>query len=183
MISDFVKGKKKFDYPVTIRQGITLHRLIDEFTDAHEATKEAKQVFRPVYRLYSGAFVDVVYDHFLANSEAEFTETSLFDFSQTVYDALDKQQQWLPEKFAMMFPYMKQHNWLFHYRSRQGTGKSLGGVVRRSLYLTESDSAFQLFEQHYQLLQDCFRHFWAFAKPFALEQFKLLQNEEQSGLS
>lgn len=64
MISDFVKGKKKFDYPQGIQRGIMLHRMIDTFTDAHETTKEAKEVFRPHYRLYSGAFVDVVYDHF-----------------------------------------------------------------------------------------------------------------------
>jgi acyl carrier protein phosphodiesterase len=179
MISDFVKGRNKFDFPVTIQQGITLHRLIDEFTDTHEATREAKQVFRPDYRLYSGAFVDVVYDHFLATDE--FSETALFDFSQSVYASLDQQIQWLPEKFALMFPYMKEHNWLFHYRTRWGTGKSLGGVVRRSLYLKESETAFRLFEQHYQLLQDCFRHFWAFAQPFAREQFGLLQNETETG--
>lgn len=87
---------------------------------------------------------------------------------------LDEQAQWLPERFALMFPYMKEHNWLFNYRTRWGTGKSLGGVVRRSTYLTESDTAYHLFEQHYQLLQDCYRHFWASVKPFAKEQFDLL---------
>ena len=42
MISDFVKGKKKYDYPPGIQKGIALHREIDEFTDAHEATRLAK---------------------------------------------------------------------------------------------------------------------------------------------
>lgn len=178
MISDFVKGKKKFDYPQGIQRGIMLHRMIDTFTDAHEATKEAKEVFRPHYRLYSGAFVDVVYDHFLAADTAEFSESSLLAFSQEVYSMLDGQALWLPERFALMFPYMKEHNWLFNYRTRWGTGKSLGGVVRRSAYLTDSDTAYQLFEQHYQLLQDCYRHFWASVKPFAKKQFKLMQNNE-----
>jgi acyl carrier protein phosphodiesterase len=182
MISDFVKGKKKFDYPPRIQQGIMLHRAIDTFTDTHEATKEAKEIFRPHYRLYSGAFVDVVYDHFLANDETEFTEASLLDFSRHVYRDLDTQIQWLPERFALMFPYMKEHNWLFNYRTRWGTGKSLGGVVRRAAYLTESDTAFQLFEQHYQLLQDCYRHFWAFAKPFTRNQFDLLENDKKTAL-
>ena len=181
MISDFVKGKKKFDYPPGIQKGIMLHRAIDTFTDTHEATKLAKEVFRPHYRLYSGAFVDVVYDHFLATDTAEFTESSLLDFSQHIYFNLDKQKEWLPERFSLMFPYMKEHNWLFNYRSRWGTGKSLGGVVRRSLHLTESDTAFELFEQHYQLLQDCFRQFWVDAKPYARNQFELLQNGDEPG--
>ena len=69
LISDFVKGKKKFDYPRGIQNGITLHRAIDNFTDTHETTRQAKEVFRPHYRLYAGAFVDVVYDHYLANDK------------------------------------------------------------------------------------------------------------------
>jgi acyl carrier protein phosphodiesterase len=182
MISDFVKGKKKFDYPPGIQNGIMLHRAIDTFTDAHEATKEAKEVFRPHYRLYSGAFVDVVYDHFLATDTTEFTEQSLIDFSQKVYAELDKQVQWFPEKFALMFPYMKEHNWLFNYRTRWGTGKSMGGVVRRSVHLSESETAYKLFEQHYQLLQDCYRHFWAFAKPFIRQQFEGLQKDPETAL-
>jgi acyl carrier protein phosphodiesterase len=177
MISDFVKGKKKFDYPAGVQQGIVLHRAIDAFTDGHEATREAKAIFRPDYRLYSGAFVDVVYDHFLANDPAEFTDASLLAFSRSVYDMLEKQSPWFPDKFAMMFPYMQEHNWLYHYRERWGIERSLNGVVRRSTYLTESKIAFRLFEQHYQVLEDCFRHFWAFAKPFARQEFELLQQD------
>jgi len=180
MISDFVKGKKKFDYPRGIQQGIMLHRAIDTFTDTHEATREAKSVFRPHYRLYSGAFVDVVYDHFLAADHGEFSDSSLLAFSQRIYSTLDQKVQWLPERFAKMFPYMKEHNWLFHYRTRPGTAKSLGGVVRRSVHLTESDTAYQLFEEHYQLLQDCYRHFWAAVKPFAKKEFDLLLNDTQT---
>lgn len=171
LISDFVKGRRKFDYPERIQKGIMLHRAIDTFTDEHAATHRAKQVFRPHYRLYSGAFVDVVYDHFLACDEGEFTASSLFDFSQRVYAALDKQVAWLPDRFALMFPYMKSQNWLYNYREKWGTGKSFGGLVHRAAYLIESDTAYQLFDSHYQLLQDCYRQFWADMKPYARRMF------------
>jgi acyl carrier protein phosphodiesterase len=171
LISDFVKGKKQFDYPDEIRNGIILHRSIDTFTDTHEATKQAKEIFRPYYRLYSGAFIDVVYDHFLATDENEFPGNSLFDFSQWVYTTLDNYPQWFPSNFAAMLPYMKMHNWLYNYRTRGGIEKSLNGVVRRAAYLTEGDTAFRLFELHYQPLSQCFRQFWKDLKPFAKEQF------------
>jgi len=153
-----------------------LHRAIDTFTDMHEATKEAKEVFRPHYRLYSGAFIDVVYDHFLANDETEFTSSSLFDFSQRVYATLEENITWLPENFATIFPYMKSHNWLFNYRTINGTGKSFGGLVRRAAYLTESNTAIQLFEKHYQLLRQCYRHFWKNVKLFARQEFETFPN-------
>ncbi len=182
MISDYVKGKRQFDYPDNIQKGIRLHRYIDTFTDAHEATKEAKKIFQPHYRLYSGAFVDVVYDHFLAIDETEFSEESLLDFSENVYDQLEQHVKWMPEKFVSFFPYMKNQNWLFNYRTAWGIEKSLGGVVRRAAYLEESQTAFNLFQEHYQLLMDCYRHFWAFVKPFARHRFDEMTSEELPGL-
>lgn len=174
IISDFVKGKKKFDYPPVIQKGIHLHRLIDSYTDTHSATARAKELFRPHYRLYSGAIIDVLYDHFLATDANEFSNQSLFEFSEKTYHTLGQYRQWLPAGFAAMFPYMQTQNWLYSYNTRQGIRKSLGGLVRRAAYLTESDTAFHLFETHYQFLQDCYRQFWADAHPYIRGQFDAL---------
>ena len=82
MFSDFVKGRKNLIIQL-IQAGITLHRWIDTFTDDPRSTREAKEYFRADYRLYSGAFVDVVYDHFLANDPHEFSAGSLASFFKT----------------------------------------------------------------------------------------------------
>ena len=167
LISDFVKGRKKFNYPEGIQKGIALHRAIDTYTDTHEATKLAKDIFRPFYRLYSGAFVDVVYDHFLATDASEFTEQTLKEFSENAYAILDRYLTFLPGRFTQMFPYMKLQNWLFNYRTRKGTESSFGGVVRRARYLEESETACLLFEEHYQLLRGYYRAFFPDLKSFA----------------
>lgn len=172
LISDFVKGKKKFDYTEGIQKGIILHRSIDQFTDTHPITKKAKEVFRPCYRLYSAAFVDVVYDHFLANDEQEFTEAGLLTFSEKVYTTLDQYVNHLPDRFARMFPYMKMQNWLFNYRTKQGTERSFEGVVRRAAYLTESDTAASLFEEHYEELRQCYLKFFPDLKLFARHMYE-----------
>jgi acyl carrier protein phosphodiesterase len=168
MISDFVKGKKKFEYPPGIQKGIALHRSIDTFTDDHYVTRQAKEIFRPHYRLYAAAFTDVVYDHFLAVDEKHFTLESLKTFSISTYQLLDAYTSYMPDRFAGMFPYMKEQNWLYNYHTRQGIEKSLGGVVRRSAYLTESDTAFRLFEEHYDALKKhydlFFRELYAFSQ-------------------
>lgn len=179
LISDYVKGKKKFDYPQGIQNGIQLHRAIDTYTDEHEATRAAKDVLRPFYRLYSGALVDVIYDHFLALDQNEFLKYSLLDFSEQVYRVLEHQKEWLPEKFALFFPYMKSQNWLYSYRTPEGTGRGLEAVVRRAAYLTESKTAYHLFEQHYNLFQQCYRQFWADVKPFARKHYEILTGTGQ----
>lgn len=175
MISDFVKGKKKFDYPEEIQKGIALHRAIDSFTDDHPVTKLAKEVFRPHYRLYAAAFVDVVYDHFLATDQLHFTQEKLKQFAQDTYAQLERYSSFMPDRFAGMFPYMKQQNWLYNYHSKWGIEKSLAGVVRRSAYLTESDTAFQLFEEHYDQLKESYHTFFPHLFLFAKQEMEKLK--------
>jgi len=160
MISDYVKGKKKYDYPGQVQHGIAVHREIDRFTDIHPATKEAKEIFRPAYRLYAGSLMDVIYDHFLALDENEFTDESLKTFTINTYAVLDQFTDHFPEKFSRMYPYMKAQNWLYNYRYRQGIEKSLAGVVRRAKYLEESDTAYLLFNEHYNKLKDLYQLFF-----------------------
>jgi len=169
IISDFVKGKQQFAYPEEVRKGIVLHRAIDTFTDEHATTREAKNIFKPYYRLYSAAFIDVSYDHFLANDWQQFTdEDSLSSFSQQVYLSLDNFSTLFPEGFRMMYPYMKQQNWLYNYRHRTGIERSFAGVVRRSAYLTDSQTAFKLFEDNYNRLQVYYTDFFPALQRFAL---------------
>lgn len=176
MISDFVKGKRQFDYPAEVQRGILLHRMIDAFTDEHPATAAAKEPFRPAYRLYSGAIIDVIYDHFLANDQQEFPGDSLASFSKKTYQTLNAHKEWLAPTFLAMLPYMEEQDWLYSYRSIEGIRKSLQGLVRRSAYLTESNTAAKLLDEHYDFLRDCYYQLWLDIKLFATEQFHVLKN-------
>lgn len=175
MISDYIKGKKQFDYPAGVQKGIKLHRAIDDFTDNHHVTKEMKEYFRPYYRLYAGAFCDVTYDHFLANDPGEFeTEDQLQQFATAVYTSLQESEALLPEPFKKMLPWMKTQNWLFNYRSRWGTEKSFGGLVKRSQYLNDSTAAFEVFNSNYDKLQQLYNDFYPGIKTFAAHQLQQL---------
>lgn len=172
MISDFVKGKKRYDYPPGVQSGIALHREIDRYTDNHPEVKKAKDIFRPFYRLYSGALIDVVFDHFLAVDENEFSEERLRSFASETYEILTRHEWLFPEKFARMFSFMKAQNWLYNYKFRWGIEKSLGGAVHRAKYLEESATAFRLFNEHYSLLHRCYQAFFPEVKILALDFVK-----------
>ncbi|HSK13122.1 MAG TPA: ACP phosphodiesterase [Phnomibacter sp.] len=160
LISDFIKGKKQFDYPDEIQKGIRLHRAIDMFTDAHAAVAEAKKVFRPHYRLYAGAFVDVSFDYFVANDQHLFpTEEALLSFADTAYSNLRDHEAWIPDIARGYFVRMQQQNWLFNYRYVWGIQKSFGGIVYRSAHLTDSGTAAMLFEENFFRLKECYDNF------------------------
>ncbi len=165
LISDFVKGKQRLDYPERIQEGIMLHRAIDGFTDKHPLTKQAASLFRPHYGLYAASFMDVVYDHYLALDTEKFTP-SLWDFAQNVYGILDSQPI-LPDKFHRIFPYMKTQNWLYNYQFKEGIHNSLRGLVYRAAYISDSGPAIEIFDKNYDLFRQCYLAFFPEVEDFA----------------
>lgn len=159
MMTDFIRGYKKEDFSENIRTGIALHYAIDTFTDRHPATLNAKEYLRPAGGKYCGVFMDVVYDHFLANDINCFSLQELDDFSQKTYQTLSKYSPILPERFKHVFDYMKKDNWLFHYHTKEGIRKSFKGIYRRAAYLEESDAAYLAFNTHYDRFQKAYSDF------------------------
>lgn len=176
LISDFVKGKKQYDYPAEIFRGIKLHRAIDEFTDNHECIKEIKAFFRNDYRLYAAVFTDIVCDYFLANDKNEFPSVqSLASFSQHTYVQLQDQIALLPENFQQIFVYMQQYDWLYNYHLESGIQHSFAGVVRRSRYMKESSTAFNIFIHHKDKMKVHYNQFFPLLKKFSQETLHKLE--------
>lgn len=161
MMGDFVKGMDALEhFPQGIRNGLMLHRHIDTFTDEHFAIRQAKVMFRPVYGLYSGAVVDTLMDHFIANDQLLFPEEKdLQLFAQNVYRQLESYRDYFPDKFIPYFQSMMQHNWLLNYRSEEGLLRALNGLKRRARHIEEVESAYALFRQNKLELQSYYELF------------------------
>jgi acyl carrier protein phosphodiesterase len=69
---------------------------------------------------------------------------------------------------------MKGENWLWNYKSKEGIKKSLSGLVRRTTYLTDHETAFRLFNDHYSFLQKQYDLFFKDVKSFAKAGFAQL---------
>lgn len=175
MISDFVKGKKKFDYPDRLQKGISLHRKIDEYTDTHPATRQAKEFLKDTAGLYAGAFVDIIYDHFLANDSYEFEEGALADFTQQTYRQLEVNEKLMPEKFRQFFFYMRTQDWLYHYQSVEGIDRSFHGLCRRAKYISNPEPVFEAFITHYEALKMAYDFFFPHVKTFAYHELIYLR--------
>jgi len=177
MISDFVKGNKKLDFAIGIQNGIMLHRAIDEFTDNHPATKQAKEFFKKDYRLYAGAFVDIVYDHFLALDKNEFAnDEALKLFASKTYQKLENYSAIFPERFGRYFEYMKTQDWLYSYRHTTFIERSFEGLTKRATYITDWKMACNVFNENYDPLRNCYAHFFKELKVFSFNRFSQLLN-------
>jgi acyl carrier protein phosphodiesterase len=151
IMGDYVKGKQLLNYDPIIQDGIRLHRMLDSFTDQNNTLKMAKLFFRPTYRLYSGAFVDIVIDHFLAK---ELASTIDFEnYIQKKYDALLSYSNEYPSNFLPFIQKMAAQNWLYNYQYKWGIEKSFMGLQRRAKYITETNTAFEIFNKNYDALE------------------------------
>ena len=124
--------------------------------------------------MYAGAFIDIVFDHFLAIDKAIFPEGALEKFTQVVYGSLEISYPALPPVFQQLFPYMKQQNWLLNYRSAEGIERSLRGLVHRARYLNDGNAAIEIFHQQYFFLQECYTDFFPALRSHAFIFFNRL---------
>lgn len=158
MIADHVKGKLVLQqYTAGVAKGIMLHRFIDTYTDTHFATLRGKLLFREHYGLYSGAIMDVVFDHFLANDPKYFKDiTALKLFSEKTYSIIEQYTPIFPVAFAAYFPYMKERDWFTGYRSIKGLEQAFGGLARRAKHMPPPQQAYETFVSNYYLLNQCY---------------------------
>ena len=164
-LEDVIPNRDRFSYPEGMQEGITLHREIDTFTDAHPELREAKKIFSPLVRLYAGAFVDVSMDYFLANS---LSEQVLRNHAEKVYRALRKYEDFLPETLLRMTDGMEKDNWLYNYKEDFGIKYSMQNVLNKAKYLDKNLAVFEVFMNNKPQLQ---KHFDVFF-PLLLEHTK-----------
>ena len=167
MIADFVKNRDVARLPESIQKGIKLHRAIDTFTDAHPLIHEAKVPFRPLVRLYSGAFVDVVFDYFLANDTTENSQREWQEHSQRVYAVLRRYEEFLPEVFKKVLDKMQQDDWLYNYRNEWGIEYSFRNVVNKAQFLDKTTNVFPAFLANKDFLREKYEIFFPEIKSFA----------------
>ncbi|UOE38424.1 acyl carrier protein phosphodiesterase [Chryseobacterium oryzae] len=174
-LEDFIRNKERFNFPKDIQDGITLHRAIDTFTDAHPAIHEAKKVFSPLVRLYAGAFVDVSMDYFLATDFKLHSLNGWKKHSLNVYRVLNENLHYFPETFKRMLTKMEQDDWLFNYREDWGIKFSIQNVLNKAKYLEKDIPVFEAFLDNKNILQNCYNEFFPDLLAHAKVENALLQ--------
>ena len=131
LMGDFVKGNQLDYLPDGVRQGIYLHRAIDQFTDHHPQVRALKSLLSPQRKRFAGIINDIVFDHLLASHWQNFSDVSLSEFAQLRYQELTDYQVHMPEKMLTMVNRMIAGNWLVGYRLPSSIDGAINGVSRR----------------------------------------------------
>lgn len=140
-IADALRGKEVDSFDSSIKMGIQLHRLIDNFTDHHIIVKQSKERLAPKYGKYDSVIMDILYDHFLAINWYKYSDITLTEHSNKVYQSLQNNYHILPPKIKEFLPHMIRENWLVQYGNIEGIAQSLQGMARRASFVSHMEEA------------------------------------------
>ena len=170
-IADFVKGNNHLLHPEPIKNGILLHRDIDQFTDLHQQVRISKRRLYQHYSHYAGVIVDMYFDHFLAANFYKFSNSSLEGFTQYVYQTV-RQYHALPEKAEKMLHYMSRGNWLLSYAKIKGIERALQGISQRTRFNSGLEQAGQTLRIDYRSFHEDFMIFFPDVVSYAKQQIR-----------
>jgi acyl carrier protein phosphodiesterase len=131
LLADIVRGDERASLSEEFQRGARRHHRIDAFTDAHPIVRRSRQRIRPEYRRFSGVFVDIFYDHFLASSWAQYAATDLESFTASFYADAAGSTLVLPPQAATSIERIARYDLLGSYRDIDGVERALRGVSMR----------------------------------------------------
>ena len=119
-LADFIKNRNLESYSEGIREGIYLHRKIDQFTDTHPVIKAATKRLRARHSRYAGVCLDIYLDYILCQQWSQYSPKPLDIFCEEVYETLLKYQSIMPPKTAEQTSRMVADKWLPKYGTYEG---------------------------------------------------------------
>lgn len=172
-IADSIQGNRFEGLTEGIIKGITLHRKIDTYTDAHPVFLTSKHRFSKDFDKYSGVLMDIIYDHYLAKNFEQYSPLSLQQHADGIYEILKNNHDFLPEHAKRFYGYMTERNILFHYSSIEGIQTVLTHLSGRIRNRFELQLAIPILEANYKEIEEEFFIFFDDLQAFCKEQIEL----------
>lgn len=159
-IGDAVKGRAYESYPSRIREGILLHRAIDDFADRHVSVREAVRLTREPFGRYAAVLVDMYFDYFLATGFKSYAGCGLSGFATRFYGTAIRYYRYLPPRFQGFLWHFVFTNRLCKYASLEGLQSSLEIMVRYKNLGIDASAAVGFLCERRKELETLFRHFF-----------------------
>jgi acyl carrier protein phosphodiesterase len=159
-ITDFLNRKTASTYVGKIKEGIALHRKIDQYTDEHKASLELRKMLRKRHGKYAPVVVDLIWDHYLCKNWQHFSGQELKLFAKSIYDILEKRYAELPVKLQSKIVVMIKDDFLLSYSNTGRMLNALKWMDSRVSFPSDFTSAVEDVEENDDKIQKLFMRFF-----------------------
>ena len=153
LLADRTKGRLAGQFPAALERGITLHRVVDAWTDAHAEVRAAAQGFERRFRRYGPIMTDVIFDHFLARDWEQYGPCPLPEFADNAQAAMESWGNTIPDNTRAAMSRMHKNRTLEKYADAGFVADVLAHIgtrMRRSNPLV--DAGAECFAQEKELV-------------------------------
>lgn len=133
LLADVVRGPQREAMSAEFVRGAACHKAIDAFTDAHPVVRRSRARMSSEHRRFSGVFVDVFYDYFLASDWKRYSSVPLDAYTAGFYASAEPHLIDLPPDARGMLERIIRHDLLASYARVEGVERALRRI---SSYLT-----------------------------------------------
>lgn len=165
-IGDFVTNRDLEAYPAGVRAGVMLHRRIDHYTDNHPLVLQGARRLYAAHGKYALVIVDIYYDHLLAAGFETYHDGPLADFTASVYEVLQRREEWLPPILQRRLPLMIADDWLTNYASLEGLEYTFQRMKHRASKPWYLEGAVASLQAHYEQYREEFHRFFPDVQDF-----------------
>ena len=130
-IADSIKRPEGLVFSQSIKEGIKLHKLIDQYTDTHPLVKQSTKRLHHKHHKYSSVVIDIWYDHLLAKNWNKYSDISLRLFADKMYSILKRRVGDMPSKMKLNLPAMAADDWLMKYAEMDGMLEMFARLSKR----------------------------------------------------
>jgi len=160
LLGDFGGKVHAKHLPKTVQKGLENHYLVDKFTDSHTSVIQAKHLFSPIRKRFSGIALDVLFDHFLIRHWSQFNDIPLVQFKQNSYALLNENLNIMPNKMQKVVLRMTQNDWFKEYETVEGIGSALDNIAKRIRFSNQFNGSIEDIRHNYAELEAVFLTFF-----------------------
>ena len=159
-IADSIRNKEVKTFPLSIQQGVFLHRQIDSYTDKHPIVLQGTRRLYPNHGKYAPVVIDIFYDNLLTHNWENYSDEPLSTFAERMYQLLLDRQADLPLKMQKYIHGMIENNWLLSYGTMEGLQYAFERIERRTKFKSNFENAVADLQKDYGLFNEEFNQFF-----------------------
>lgn len=179
-IGDAIKGSDYNNFSGDIRFGILLHRKIDTFTDKNTKVQKCTIPLREAYGKFSGAVVDILFDHFLAADWQNYSNIPLNEFAQKSYNLVENNLHLMPKKMQNFSHFFIKRNRLLCYADLKCFEDVLFKMGIYTALPAKSKQGMKIIKNNYNEFHANFKLFFIEIQTYVNELMKLKDAEPKT---
>ncbi len=133
-LGDFVSNRQLPNLHRDIRDGVKLHRAIDQYTDRHPIVKQGTAHLHEHFGKYSPVVLDIYFDFLLSKLWPEYHTETLTSFCVKTYQYLRAHQHEMPEIWSQRMLRMTDHRWLENYQTYEGLDRVFRYLAKKAKF-------------------------------------------------